>query len=101
MIIILYISVAVAGAAFIYAGVSAVRFKRNTAPDIKKINTTAASMQTSVDEIKTETVLLSQKQKELQEDFLTKKTAVQTTAAEVKGTPHALKMLWNAGKSDV
>ncbi|AVM08452.1 hypothetical protein P9D25_19200 [Bacillus velezensis] len=101
MIIILYISAAVAAAALIYAAVSAVRFKRNTAPDIKKINAATASMQTSVDEIKTETVLLSQKQKELQEDFLTKKTAVQTTAAEVKGTPHVLKMLWNAGKSDV
>lgn len=98
MIIILYISAAVAAAALIYAAVSAVHFKRNTAPDIKKINAAAASMQTSVEEIKTETRLLSQK-KELQEDFLTKKTAVQTTAAEVKGTPHVLKMLWNAGKS--
>ncbi len=73
MIIILYISAAVAAAALIYAAVSAVHFKRNTAPDIKKINAATASMQTSVEEIKTETRLLSQKQKELQEDFLTKK----------------------------
>lgn len=101
MIIILYISAAVAAAALIYAAVSAVHFKRNTAPDIKKINAATASMQTAVDEIKTETDLLSQKQKELKEDFLTKKTAVQTTAAEVKGTSHVLKMVWNAGKSDV
>ncbi|WP_280146129.1 DUF948 domain-containing protein [Bacillus amyloliquefaciens] len=101
MIIILYISAAVAAAALIYLAVSAARFKRNTKPDIKKINRTAASMQTSVEEIKTETQLLSQKQKELQEDFLTKKTAMQTTAAEVKGTPHVLKMLWNAGKNDI
>ncbi|PIK29272.1 hypothetical protein CS954_18705 [Bacillus siamensis] len=101
MIIILYISAAVAAAALVYLAILAVRFKRNTAPDIKKINVTAASMQTSVEEIKTETRRLSQKQKELQEDFLTKKTAVQTTAAEAKGTPHVLKMLWNAGKSDL
>ncbi len=75
MIIILYISVAVAAAALIYATVSAVHFKRNTAPDIKKINAATASMQTAVDEIKTETDLLSQKQKELKEDFLTKKNS--------------------------
>lgn len=56
-------------------------------------------MQTAIEEIKTEAGLLSQKQKELQEDIFIKKTAIQQVAAEVKGTPHVLKMLWNAGKS--
>ena len=49
MIIILYISAAVAAAALIYAAVSAVHFKRNTAPDIKKINAATASMQTAAE----------------------------------------------------
>ncbi|MBY8914823.1 hypothetical protein KY305_19065 [Bacillus sp. YC2] len=99
MMIILYASAALTAAALIYLGVSAVRFKKKMDPALKKMNKTAGTMQTAIEEIKTEAGLLSQKQKELREDIFIKKTAIQQTAAEVKGTPHVLKILWNAGKS--
>lgn len=99
MIIILYASIAVTAAALIYLGVSSVRCKKKMDPVLKKMNSTAGTMQTAIEEIKTEAGLLSHKQKELQDDISIKKTAIQQTAAEVKGTPHVLKMLWNAGKS--
>lgn len=54
-------------------------------------------MQKQIEGLKTETELLTQKQKKIQQDVQIKKYTLQQTAAEVKEVPQAVKEVWQAG----
>ncbi|WP_339176624.1 DUF948 domain-containing protein [Bacillus sp. PS93] len=95
--IIVYISLAVLAVSIIFLGVTVIQNKKKMDPALKELSSVTQAMQKQIEGLKTETELLTQKQKKLQQDVQMKKSAFQQTAAEVKEIPKAVKEVWQAG----
>ncbi|WGD64315.1 DUF948 domain-containing protein [Bacillus subtilis] len=94
---IVYISLAVLAVSIIFLGVTVIQNKKKMDPALKELSSVTQAMQKQIEELKTETDLLTQKQKKIQQDVQMKKSAFQQTAAEVKEVPKAVKEVWQAG----
>ncbi|MEY8820732.1 MULTISPECIES: DUF948 domain-containing protein [Bacillus] len=95
--IIVYISLAVLAVSIIFLGVTVIQNKKKMDPALKELSSVTQAMQKQIEGLKTETDLLTQKQKKIQQDVQMKKSAFQQTAAEVKEVPKAVKEVWQAG----
>ncbi|MGG3138769.1 DUF948 domain-containing protein [Bacillus subtilis] len=95
--IIVYISLAVLAVSIIFLGVNVIQNKKKMDPALKELSSVTQAMQKQIEGLKTETDLLTQKQKKIQQDVQMKKSAFQQTAAEVKEVPKAVKEVWQAG----
>ncbi|MBA5716683.1 DUF948 domain-containing protein [Bacillus subtilis] len=95
--IIVYISLAVLAVSIIFLGVTVIKNKKKMDPALKELSSVTQAMQKQIEGLKTETELLTQKQKKIQQDVQMKKSAFQQTAAEVKEVPKAVKEVWQAG----
>ncbi|AXC53121.1 DUF948 domain-containing protein [Bacillus subtilis] len=95
--IIVYISLAVLAVSIIFLGVNVIKNKKKMDPALKELSSVTQAMQKQIEGLKTETDLLTQKQKKIQQDVQMKKSAFQQTAAEVKEVPKAVKEVWQAG----
>ncbi|MCY8206409.1 DUF948 domain-containing protein [Bacillus subtilis] len=95
--IIIYISLAVLAVSIIFLGVTVIQNKKKMDPALKELSSVTQAMQKQIEGLKTETELLTQKQKKIQQDVQMKKSAFQQTAAEVKEVPKAVKEVWQAG----
>ncbi|MDY7214982.1 DUF948 domain-containing protein [Bacillus subtilis] len=95
--IIVYISLAVLAVSIIFLGVTVIQNKKKMDPALKDLSSVTQAMQKQIEGLKTETELLTQKQKKIQQDVQMKKSAFQQTAAEVKEVPKAVKEVWQAG----
>ncbi|AGI29174.1 DUF948 domain-containing protein [Bacillus subtilis] len=95
--IIVYISLAVLAVSIIFLGVTVIQNKKKMDPALKELSSVTQAMQKQIEGLKTETELLTQKQKKMQQDVQMKKSAFQQTAAEVKEVPKAVKEVWQAG----
>ncbi|MED1810739.1 DUF948 domain-containing protein [Bacillus subtilis] len=95
--IIVYISLTVLAVSIIFLGVTVIQNKKKMDPALKELSSVTQAMQKQIEGLKTETELLTQKQKKIQQDVQMKKSAFQQTAAEVKEVPKAVKEVWQAG----
>ncbi|WP_339244556.1 DUF948 domain-containing protein [Bacillus sp. FSL R5-0523] len=95
--IIVYISLAVLAVSIIFLGVTVIQNKKKMDPALKELSSVTQAMQKQIEGLKTETELLTQKQKKIQQDVQMKKSAFQQSAAEVKEVPKAVKEVWQAG----
>ncbi|MGG5776119.1 DUF948 domain-containing protein [Bacillus subtilis] len=95
--IIVYISLAVLAVSIIFLGVTVIQNKKKMDPALKELSSVTQAMQKQIEGLKTETELLTQKQKKIQQEVQMKKSAFQQTAAEVKEVPKAIKEVWQAG----
>ncbi|AJO58472.1 DUF948 domain-containing protein [Bacillus subtilis] len=95
--IIVYISLAVLAVSIIFLGVNVIQNKKKMDPALKELSSVTQAMQKQIEGLKTETELLTQKQKKIQQDVQIKKYMFQQTAAEVKKVPKAVKEVWQAG----
>ncbi|MGF9604071.1 DUF948 domain-containing protein [Bacillus subtilis] len=95
--IIVYISLAVLAVSIIFLGVTVIQNKKKMDPALKELSSVTQAIQKQIEGLKTETELLTQKQKKIQQDVQMKKSAFQQTAAEVKEVPKAVKEVWQAG----
>ncbi|WP_163116720.1 DUF948 domain-containing protein [Bacillus subtilis] len=95
--IIVYISLAVLAVSIIFLGVTVIQNKKKMDPALKELSSVTQAMQKQIEGLKTETELLTQKQKKIQQDVQMKKSAFQQTAAEVKEVPKAVQEVWQAG----
>ncbi|PLV32342.1 hypothetical protein BSP4_33200 [Bacillus subtilis subsp. subtilis] len=93
--IIVYISLAVLAVSIIFLGVNVIQNKKKMDPALKELSSVTQAMQKQIEGLKTETELLTQKQKKIQQDVQIKKYAFQQTAAEVK---KFLKLLKRCGR---
>nr|WGD88764.1 DUF948 domain-containing protein [Bacillus subtilis] len=95
---IVYISLAVLAVSIIFLGVTVIQNKKKMDPALKELSSVTQAMQKQIEGLKTETDLLTQKQKKIQQDVQMKKSAFQQTAmTEVKEVPKAVKEVWQAG----
>lgn len=94
---IVYISLAVLAVSIIFLGVTVIQNKKKMDTALKELSSVTQAMQKQIEGLKTETDLLTQKQKKIQQDVQMKKSAFQQTAAEVKEVPKAVKEVWQAG----
>nr|WGE02280.1 DUF948 domain-containing protein [Bacillus subtilis] len=94
---IVYISLAVLAVSIIFLGVTVIQNKKKMDSALKELSSVTQAMQKQIEGLKTETDLLTQKQKKIQQDVQMKKSAFQQTAAEVKEVPKAVKEVWQAG----
>lgn len=95
--IIVYISLAVLAVSIIFLGGNVIQNKKKMDPALKELSSVTQAMQKQIEGLKTETDLLTQKQKKIQQDVQMKKSAFQQTAAEVKEVPKAVKEVCQAG----
>lgn len=72
--IIVYISLAVLAVSIIFLGVTVIQNKKKIDPALKELSSVTQAMQKQIEGLKTETELLTQKQKKIQQDVQIKNT---------------------------